>query len=69
MSQISEIVDVNGNLIEEGKEPIHPSKLTLTEALAAESGGTENIEQQNSPRSNLILCIEVFSTVFRCINF
>ena len=40
MSQISEIIDVNGNLIEEGKEPVHPSKLTLTEALAGKSGGT-----------------------------
>ncbi|XP_066028744.1 epithelial cell-transforming sequence 2 oncogene-like isoform X2 [Pocillopora verrucosa] len=36
--KISETVDVNGNVIEEGKEPVPSSKLTLTEALAAESG-------------------------------
>ena len=40
--QISEVRDINGNIVEEGKEPVHPSKLTLTEALAAESGGMSN---------------------------
>ena len=39
MCQVNENYDVNGNIIEEGKEPVHPSKLTLTEALAVESGG------------------------------
>lgn len=36
--KISKTVDINGNVIEEGKEPVHSSKLTLTEALATESG-------------------------------
>ena len=36
---MNDVHDVNGNIIEEGKEPVHPSKLTLTEALAVESGG------------------------------
>ena len=34
---------MNGNVIEEGKEPVPSSKLTLTEALAAESGGTPHL--------------------------
>ncbi|XP_020620781.1 epithelial cell-transforming sequence 2 oncogene-like [Orbicella faveolata] len=41
------IHDVNGNVIEEGKEPVHPSKLTLTEALAVESGGDESVVEQS----------------------
>ncbi|KAJ7394357.1 epithelial cell transforming sequence 2 oncoprotein-like [Desmophyllum pertusum] len=53
--KISGIHDVNGNVIEEGKEPIHPSKLTLTEALAVESGVDESVVEQSwakpAPRS------------------
>ena len=42
--QINEVHDINGDIVaEEGKEPVHPSKLTLTEALAVESGGMSNI--------------------------
>jgi len=44
--KISAVRDVNGNIIDEGKEPVHPSKLTLTEALAMESGVDESLVEQ-----------------------
>lgn len=46
VDKISEVCDVNGNIVEEGKEPVHPFKLTLTEALVAESGGDESLVEQ-----------------------
>ena len=50
--QISDVHDVNGNVIEEGKEPVHPSKLTLTEALAIESGGMVTFVSDRSQDSS-----------------
>ena len=37
--QTSQVYDVNANAVDNDKELFHPSKLTLTEALALESGG------------------------------
>jgi len=50
VEKVGEIYDVNGNVIEEGKEPVHPSKLTLTEALAVESGADESVVEQSWPK-------------------
>ncbi|XP_073236115.1 epithelial cell-transforming sequence 2 oncogene-like [Porites lutea] len=51
VDKISEVRDINGNIVEEGKEPVHPSKLTLTEALAAESGVDEPLVEQSWSKS------------------
>ena len=39
--QTSQVYDVNANTVDNDKELFHPSKLTLTEALALESGGMQ----------------------------
>jgi len=46
MSKTSQVYDVNANAVDNDKELFHPSKLTLTEALALESGVDESVIEQ-----------------------